>query len=69
MNPTIQDLIDQLENTLRGVNLCKTGERNEEQRCIAILATQVEQALAWAHYTKAAMEQAGDAVNQLAGRQ
>lgn len=51
MNPTIQDVIERLEDALRIVNLCKTGERNEEQRRIAILSTQVEQALAWAHYT------------------
>lgn len=51
MNQTLQDVIEKLEDTLLRVNLCKTGERNEEQRRIAILSTQVEQALAWAHYT------------------
>lgn len=43
--------VELLKELLAIVNSQKTGERSEEQRRIAILATKVEDALSWAHYT------------------
>lgn len=45
------DTIRDLEATLATILDLKTQERSEEQRRIAILATKVENSLAWAKYT------------------
>lgn len=42
--------IDGLEKLLSEVNSLKDGSRTEQQRCIAILATKIEDALAWAKH-------------------
>jgi hypothetical protein len=46
----MQSTADHIREILEGVNAQKTGERSEEQRKIAILATKLEDALAWAKH-------------------
>lgn len=40
-----------LKNLLAAANAEKTGERSEQQRRLAILATKIEEAYAWAKHT------------------
>lgn len=44
-------VLEVLKEALTDVNNLKTTERTEEQRRIAILATKIEDALAWAKHT------------------
>lgn len=43
--------VEALKSLLEGVNAEKTGDRSEQQRRLAILATKVEDALSWAKHT------------------
>lgn len=48
----MDQIIEDLEQMLVNINSLKDGSRSDYQRCIAILATKTEDALAWAKHTQ-----------------
>jgi hypothetical protein len=48
---TLNDVRGHLKDILAELDNMKTGQRNEDQRRLAILCTKIEDALSWSEYT------------------